>query len=375
MRSAFTLVELLVVIAIIGLLTVILFPAISAALEGVRRTQCQSRLRELGLALIAYHQTHEVLPAAADGGAASIYLGFTGYSRLLPHLDSREVYDQINFDSTLKVASLDYSWASPANTTAYTIQIETFICPSSRREAPTPLEFSVGGTSIGTVQWAISSACVTDYLFSAGADRFIDARFWEHEKRGVFGFYSTTRLDDIRDGAANTILMGESAGGSSVNKFYALDQRGGGPGSLRDPETQEEYRRLCFPTSTPHPTSSFPVLVDNLMYMAYGRNRACRSFNKNVLGGLLARTADSHGNPYAPNDCAYSTSTDLFVDPPSTAQIRQQYSQTVPNFRSAHPGVIHVVMADGHVEPIDNQVDQDLFMGLSTIDGGERTQR
>lgn len=371
-RSAFTLVELLVVIAIIGLLLAILLPAMTAAVEGVRRVTCQSRIRDLGLALLAYHQTHQVLPAAADGGTASVYLSFTGYSRLLPFLEQTPVYDQLNFEASVRLSTLDYTWATPANTTAYAIAIDAFLCPSNRRNSPTPMEFSITGTSIGAVDWALASAAVTDYLFSAGADRFIDARFWQPDKRGAFGFYSATRLADFEDGLSRTILIGESAGGRKVNRYYAHDQAGGsGEGVLIDAETGGTYRRLCFPVTQPHPTASFPVVVDNLMYMAYGRNRACKYARLNVIGGLVARTADAHGNPYPPNDCAYASSTDLFANPPATPRIRSQFAQTVPNFRSAHPGIVHVVMADGNVETITDSVDAQLFVGLSTIAGAE----
>lgn len=371
-RSAFTLIELLVVIAIIGLLIAILLPALSATVESVRRVTCQSRIRDLGLAVLAYHQTHQVLPAAANGGTASVYMSFTGYAGLLPYLERSDVYDQLNFDTTVRYSTLDYTWASPANTTAYAIPVDAFLCPSNLRDAPTPMEFSISGTSIGAVDWALGSAAVTDYLFSGGADRFIDARFWLLEKRGPFGFYSTTRLADFQDSPSRTILLGESAGGRKVNRFYAYDRAGdSGEGALIDTETGDTYRRLCFSVNEPHPTASFPVVVDNLMYQAYGRNRACRYARANVIGGLVARTADAHGNPYPPNDCAYSTSTDLFADPPSTPEIRRRFAQTVPNFRSAHAGVIHVVMADGSADTITDSIDGQVFMGLSTIAGGE----
>ena len=67
-QCGFTLVELLVVIAIIGILVALLLPAIQAAREAARRTQCQNNLHNIGVALHSFHSANKVFPYGANDG-------------------------------------------------------------------------------------------------------------------------------------------------------------------------------------------------------------------------------------------------------------------------------------------------------------------
>ena len=90
-RTAFTLVELLVVIAIIGILVALLLPAIQAAREASRRTQCISQIRQLGVAVLNFESANKHFPPAVNDGSFS-YLAIT-----LPYYEGQAAYDSIDF--------------------------------------------------------------------------------------------------------------------------------------------------------------------------------------------------------------------------------------------------------------------------------------
>src|SRR5262245_1232961 len=89
-RSAFTLVELLVVIAIIGVLVALLLPAVQAARESARRSQCSNHLKQLGLAVQGFEDVNKVLPPARMDN----YGGVTWAVFILPYLEQDQFYKQ-----------------------------------------------------------------------------------------------------------------------------------------------------------------------------------------------------------------------------------------------------------------------------------------
>jgi len=211
---AFTLVELLVVIAIIGILIALLLPAVQAAREAARRSQCTNNLKQIGLALHNYHDAKEVLPYGTNYPCC-YGPGETWSAAILPYMEQGALYDQFDWGLNTNV---------PPNATVAATVIPGYICPSDPESSqpvrnrdpyghnPSPSMALWYPGSMGPTHMDACHYCPDPPpSYCCCSENF--GRPW-NPSCGVFGRHvSAIKLAHIKDGTSNTIMAGESLPG------------------------------------------------------------------------------------------------------------------------------------------------------------------
>jgi prepilin-type N-terminal cleavage/methylation domain-containing protein len=245
----FTLVELLVVIAIIGILVALLLPAVQQARESARRTDCKSKLRQLGVALHNYHGSHSAFPAGCTETSLN-----TGNAQawgwivlLLPFLEQEGLYDALapSQDAVSDVLN------DPARQFLLFTRLGGLRCPSDEAEDLShPLRLLTGS---GT---AASAAALTTNAFTpvdpiptvfstrVGTSNYVGSfgDFWkpaggawtraELAGNGLLGSNARVRFQDLTDGTSHTFAVGErtwhnyAAAWPGTNAWDSCDAQG-----------------------------------------------------------------------------------------------------------------------------------------------------
>lgn len=336
-RFAFTLVELLVVIAIIGVLVGLLLPAVQRAREAANRMQCQNNLKQLGLAVLNYHDTYRVFPFGKGPSYAGAvpYARWSAQSQMLPFFEQQNLYDSINFAFPPEtpgmggpVINFMPAWQNPGriNAAACRTSIATFLCPSDPAGQPG--------------EWPGQ----TNYVVNQGGMHMCD----NSEKNrstvdpvdllgvGVFYYLSNVRLADLTDGTSHTALMSEKLRGNGVpnprtDMFMMMNQ-----GSLD--AAYQECRSL-------DPTTATPLMHKQGWSWVMGE-MCCTTYNH--VSPPNTTTCAGMGFPGGMENMS-------MVVPPS----------------SFHVGGVNLLMGDGSVQFIQNGIELAVWRALGTRGRGE----
>jgi prepilin-type processing-associated H-X9-DG protein len=195
-RRAFTLIELLVVIATIAALIGLLLPAVQAAREAARRTQCVNNLKQLGLALHHYEGTHLGFPPGYvsnfDDSGNDTGPGWGWAAMLLPQFDQTPMFGAVNLNLAIE---------DPANFTCRLPDVSNFLCPSDPS---------------ATVYWAVNRDAATgaplQYICQVAPSNYVGMYGIGEPGPGGDGLFfrnSKVGLRDITDGSSQTLAVGE----------------------------------------------------------------------------------------------------------------------------------------------------------------------
>ena len=251
-RRGFTLVELLVVIAIIGVLVALLLPAIQAAREAARRSQCTNNIKQIGVAVLTYHDVNKKLPAGDSSSTfelppVRVVNGGNSLVYLLPFIEQTALFDSINFKEAFGPQSGDVNndgilTQRVGSALIGSFSIPTYICPSDvlpdesiLPQSGFPAEtstfrFANYVASRGSTEQFSNPACNCSELLP-GETPYPDTAFaidprtppqyasapWKYFSGPFTRYPIHVKLKQITDGVSKTIFFGESRPSCSMH--------------------------------------------------------------------------------------------------------------------------------------------------------------
>lgn len=338
-RRGFTLIELLVVIAIIAILIALLLPAVQQARESARRTQCRNNLKQFGLAMHNYENSNRCFQRANYSSIATSttgWQGFSGHTMLLPFMDQAPLYSQLDFTQAF--------WGG-ANATLKATVIPAFLCPSDFGWRYGTYGNDPGTTGGGGNNYAVSGGPSLLMLGVTGGNvgGTPGTPIGINDQIGVCNLFRNITVADILDGTSNTIAASELIIGDGNSSTFTIG---------------DVIRGAVFPSGFPN---TFPSATQLSAFST--------SCNPSVHYGITGKNW-INGMPGQTFFCTMNPPNSPNVDCMECGGCAWYDARSVITARSRHVGGAHVLMADGAVRFVSNNVDLSTWQRAGAISDG-----
>ncbi len=358
-RRAFTLVELLVVIAIIGILVALLLPAIQAAREAARRTQCTNNVGQLAKAALNYESGKKTFPLGRTVGTIAndpnntqaIHWGQMAY--LLPFIEEQAIYSQILFVHDATHTDVD-SFPDVEKS-----QPPSFLCPSDSdrlsNSGPAP-DTACGQDGFGRCNYRGNGG--SDIGYYPDQKYPIAGNNTDHEhNNGIFLANYTVSAKQVTDGLSHTAIFSEMVKGDGTRLATDISDWFQVGGSYSNASNPGALATACMALPTPLPLGS-------QQFHCAGRN---------WVRGDYATTRYNHVLPPNSRSCAYNVQVPgngVSAGGSMTANQVNEFG-SASTASSKHSGGVVCATADGATHFIADSIDATIWSALGSRNGEE----
>jgi prepilin-type N-terminal cleavage/methylation domain-containing protein len=343
----FTLVELLVVIAIIGILVALLLPAVQAAREAARRSQCVNNLKQIVLAQHNYHDTHKEFAPASSWGRPedNQRRSWSEKVMLLPFLEQRGAFEQTNWT----LAPYDpppASWHGNDNIATQSMRLPVFYCPSNPTEIGGGVANFTYAVSTGTSHGPPHATGSNPDMGPPGRTNGMVAykRYWT-PGAGSENNDPKVHFGSVTDGASNTAFYSE---------FVIANTTKNNPAD----KSQQKFQVYN------HWAQGSNTAAVRLDCLAQGANFDNGRWQ--MRGGGWACSFMQNGAVYNHTMLPNERSCNCFNGGDDW------YGRNLFAAGSAHPGIVNVGAGDGSVRNVADNVTPVAWWAFGTRDGGEQ---